>query len=121
MALGPRRHQHSDFGFKGNIVDWSLKAPGFSVSLDGIEFATLPSGLHALDEDVLSVLKIPTYMLNCLSILNATGISLMRVTMVSPCFEGVKRQTRGCEELDSELLAYCLVSSRFGPLRPTVP
>ncbi|EGO22871.1 hypothetical protein SERLADRAFT_356865 [Serpula lacrymans var. lacrymans S7.9] len=41
---------------KGNIVDWSLKASdGFN--LDGVEFSTLPSGLHLVDQDVVYFTK----------------------------------------------------------------
>ncbi|KAI0064962.1 hypothetical protein BV25DRAFT_1906451 [Artomyces pyxidatus] len=37
---------------QGNIVDWSLKATD-DVHLDGVEFSSLPSGLHLVEQDVL--------------------------------------------------------------------
>lgn len=63
---------HSSFHpTKGNVVDWCLKAsdgkrcrplPEFALKciavdlqLDGVEFSTLPSGLHLVDRDVVYV------------------------------------------------------------------
>jgi len=37
---------------QGNEIDWSLTSYP-ELSLEGIEFVTLPSGLHAIDEDVM--------------------------------------------------------------------
>ncbi|EIW77717.1 hypothetical protein CONPUDRAFT_108960 [Coniophora puteana RWD-64-598 SS2] len=37
---------------KGNVLDWSLKTKDHLV-LDGIEFSTLPSGLHLVEQDVV--------------------------------------------------------------------
>ncbi|KAF8321111.1 hypothetical protein DL93DRAFT_2152373 [Clavulina sp. PMI_390] len=37
---------------KGNEVDWSLTSYP-ELTLDGVEYLTLPSGLHAIEEDVL--------------------------------------------------------------------
>ncbi|KAG8679821.1 hypothetical protein FRC11_003257, partial [Ceratobasidium sp. 423] len=37
---------------RGNIVDFSLKV-GEDVNLDGVEFSSLPSGLHLVDQDVM--------------------------------------------------------------------
>ncbi|KZO97241.1 hypothetical protein CALVIDRAFT_597586 [Calocera viscosa TUFC12733] len=41
---------------KGNIIDWSVKTSD-DISLDGVEFSTLPSGLHVVDEDVIYFTK----------------------------------------------------------------
>ncbi|EJT98131.1 hypothetical protein DACRYDRAFT_118884 [Dacryopinax primogenitus] len=41
---------------KGNIIEWSVKTSD-DISLDGIEFSTLPSGLHVVDEDVIYFTK----------------------------------------------------------------
>ncbi|KAL4071859.1 hypothetical protein J3A83DRAFT_4236902 [Scleroderma citrinum] len=41
---------------KGNVVDWCLKASD-GLSLDGVEFSTLPSGLHLVDRDVVYFTK----------------------------------------------------------------
>ncbi|KZT57990.1 hypothetical protein CALCODRAFT_517068 [Calocera cornea HHB12733] len=41
---------------KGNVVDWSVTASD-DISLDGVEFSTLPSGLHVVDEDVIYFTK----------------------------------------------------------------
>ncbi|KAH8113091.1 hypothetical protein DFH11DRAFT_361122 [Phellopilus nigrolimitatus] len=37
---------------KGNIVDWALKADD-DISLDGVEFSVLPSGLHLVERDIV--------------------------------------------------------------------
>ncbi|KAH8822398.1 hypothetical protein DL96DRAFT_1819886 [Flagelloscypha sp. PMI_526] len=37
---------------KGNIIEWSLKADP-ELSLDGVEFSVLPSGIHAVERDVV--------------------------------------------------------------------
>ncbi|KAI0321549.1 hypothetical protein OF83DRAFT_1168398 [Amylostereum chailletii] len=37
---------------QGNIVDWSRKNDD-ELSLDGVEFCALPSGLHTVDQDVI--------------------------------------------------------------------
>ncbi|KAG6329631.1 hypothetical protein ID866_9459 [Astraeus odoratus] len=58
---------------KGNVVDWCLKAsdgasapiahwdnlvtPFQDLSVDGVEFSTLPSGLHLVDRDVVYFTK----------------------------------------------------------------
>lgn len=62
---------------KGNVVDWCLKAndgkqrlSGFEfvlkylvdLQLDGVEFSTLPSGLHLVDHDVVCVQLGPRYL-----------------------------------------------------------
>ncbi|KAF8585278.1 hypothetical protein K439DRAFT_1388555 [Ramaria rubella] len=39
---------------QGNIIDWSMKASN-DLSLDGVEFKTLPSGLHLVDKDVVHI------------------------------------------------------------------
>ncbi|KIJ40343.1 hypothetical protein M422DRAFT_780791 [Sphaerobolus stellatus SS14] len=39
---------------RGNIIDWSIKASE-DLNLDGVEFSTLPSGLHLVDEDVVHI------------------------------------------------------------------
>ncbi|KIJ19396.1 hypothetical protein PAXINDRAFT_166590 [Paxillus involutus ATCC 200175] len=41
---------------KGNVVDWCLKASD-DLQLDGVEFSTLPSGLHLVDRDVVYFTK----------------------------------------------------------------
>ncbi|KAG2148869.1 hypothetical protein DEU56DRAFT_782570 [Suillus clintonianus] len=41
---------------KGNLVDWCLKASD-DLELDGVEFSTLPSGLHLVDQDVVYFTK----------------------------------------------------------------
>ncbi|KAH7886752.1 hypothetical protein F5I97DRAFT_1869973 [Phlebopus sp. FC_14] len=41
---------------KGNLVDWCLKASE-DLQLDGVEFSTLPSGLHLVDRDVVYFAK----------------------------------------------------------------
>ncbi|KAH7912115.1 hypothetical protein BJ138DRAFT_1112646 [Hygrophoropsis aurantiaca] len=41
---------------KGNLVDWSLKASE-DLDLTGVEFSTLPSGLHLVDQDVVYFTK----------------------------------------------------------------
>ncbi|KIJ67315.1 hypothetical protein HYDPIDRAFT_148817 [Hydnomerulius pinastri MD-312] len=41
---------------KGNLVDWCLKASD-DLQLDGVEFSTLPSGLHLVDRDVVYFTK----------------------------------------------------------------
>ncbi|KAF9220600.1 hypothetical protein BS17DRAFT_786803 [Gyrodon lividus] len=41
---------------KGNVVDWCLKASE-DLQLDGVEFSTLPSGLHLVDQDVVYFTK----------------------------------------------------------------
>ncbi|KAH7925742.1 hypothetical protein BV22DRAFT_1194947 [Leucogyrophana mollusca] len=41
---------------KGNLVDWSLKASD-DLDLNGVEFSTLPSGLHLVDQDVVYFTK----------------------------------------------------------------
>ncbi|KZW03276.1 hypothetical protein EXIGLDRAFT_759148 [Exidia glandulosa HHB12029] len=38
---------------QGYIISWSQKVPEASLNLDGIEFTALPSGLHAVDSDVI--------------------------------------------------------------------
>jgi hypothetical protein len=61
---------------RGNIIDWSMKASEGKylkwlmsfckshssfhegLNLDGVEFSTLPSGLHLVDEDVVQVILI---------------------------------------------------------------
>ncbi|KAK7047595.1 hypothetical protein VNI00_006363 [Paramarasmius palmivorus] len=37
---------------RGNVIDWSLKTSD-DVELDNLEFNTLPSGLHLVDQDVV--------------------------------------------------------------------
>ncbi|KAG7087342.1 hypothetical protein E1B28_013318 [Marasmius oreades] len=37
---------------RGNVIDWSLKASD-DIELDNLEFSTLPSGLHLVDQDVI--------------------------------------------------------------------
>ncbi|KAF9265039.1 hypothetical protein L218DRAFT_899300 [Marasmius fiardii PR-910] len=37
---------------RGNVIDWSLKASD-DIELDNLEFSTLPSGLHLVDQDVV--------------------------------------------------------------------
>lgn len=37
---------------RGNIIDWSLVADE-SVSLDSVEFSSLPSGIHGVEKDVI--------------------------------------------------------------------
>ncbi|EEB91831.1 hypothetical protein MPER_09746, partial [Moniliophthora perniciosa FA553] len=37
---------------RGNVIDWSLKTSN-DVDLDSLEFNTLPSGLHLVDQDVV--------------------------------------------------------------------
>uniref|UniRef100_A0A0W0G5B6 Protein LCHN n=1 Tax=Moniliophthora roreri TaxID=221103 RepID=A0A0W0G5B6_MONRR len=37
---------------RGNVIDWSLKTSN-DVDLDNLEFNTLPSGLHLVDQDVV--------------------------------------------------------------------
>ncbi|KAI0260622.1 hypothetical protein BC834DRAFT_973341 [Gloeopeniophorella convolvens] len=41
---------------QGNIIDWSLKASD-DLSLDGVEFSSLPSGLHLVEQDTLYFTK----------------------------------------------------------------
>ncbi|KZP12168.1 hypothetical protein FIBSPDRAFT_961595 [Athelia psychrophila] len=41
---------------QGNVVDWSLKASE-ECSLEGVEFSTLPSGLHLVSQDVVYFTK----------------------------------------------------------------
>ncbi|KAG6373655.1 hypothetical protein JVT61DRAFT_6320 [Boletus reticuloceps] len=41
---------------KGNMVDWCLKASD-DLQLDGVEFSTLPSGLHLVERDVVYFTK----------------------------------------------------------------
>lgn len=41
---------------KGNVVDWCLKASN-DLSIDGVEFSTLPSGLHLVNHDVVYFTK----------------------------------------------------------------
>ncbi|KAG1820030.1 hypothetical protein EV424DRAFT_1403194 [Suillus variegatus] len=41
---------------KGNLVDWCLKSSD-DLELDGVEFSTLPSGLHLVDQDVVYFTK----------------------------------------------------------------
>ncbi|KAF7983593.1 hypothetical protein HWV62_20489 [Athelia sp. TMB] len=41
---------------QGNVVDWSLKASQ-DCSLEGVEFSTLPSGLHLVPQDVVYFTK----------------------------------------------------------------
>ncbi|KDQ07819.1 hypothetical protein BOTBODRAFT_59753 [Botryobasidium botryosum FD-172 SS1] len=41
---------------RGNIVDWSRKTRE-DIPLDGVEFSSLPSGLHVVDEDVIYFTK----------------------------------------------------------------
>ncbi|KAG9082106.1 hypothetical protein FRC06_005223 [Ceratobasidium sp. 370] len=43
---------------QGNIVDFQLKVrDGEYISLDGVEFSSLPSGLHLVDQDVIHFTK----------------------------------------------------------------
>ncbi|KAI0292962.1 hypothetical protein B0F90DRAFT_1811880 [Multifurca ochricompacta] len=41
---------------RGNILDWSLKASD-DLQLDGVEFSSLPSGLHLVEQDVVYFTK----------------------------------------------------------------
>ncbi|KAF9233259.1 hypothetical protein BU15DRAFT_90420 [Melanogaster broomeanus] len=41
---------------KGNVADWCLKASE-DLQLDGVEFSTLPSGLHLVDHDIVYFTK----------------------------------------------------------------
>ncbi|KAG8792032.1 hypothetical protein FRC12_007465 [Ceratobasidium sp. 428] len=48
---------HSSFHpTKGNIVDFQLKVRD-DINLDGVEFSSLPSGLHLVDQDVIHFTK----------------------------------------------------------------
>ncbi|KAF8511046.1 hypothetical protein JB92DRAFT_3144230 [Gautieria morchelliformis] len=43
---------------RGNIIDWSMKASE-DLNLDGVEFSTLPSGLHLVDKDMVQTYSHP--------------------------------------------------------------
>lgn len=51
------------------------------LSLDGVEFSSLPSGLHLVDEDVVQVIPIVSSLINNLTIIVSAGISHTKFIM----------------------------------------
>lgn len=101
---------------KGNLVDWCLKASDgtqgrsipelaltciLDLQLDGVEFSTLPSGLHLVDRDIVYVQFLgPCYPLYSQSTPSVT--SQKTVTLVFVFFAvGALRST---DSVDSDFL-----------------
>lgn len=56
---------HTSFHFtQGNSLDWStsIDDEAFKDVLDGVEFSSLPSGLHDVEQDVLYVMVVSLWM-----------------------------------------------------------